>query len=82
MPSHTFARAFAFLIALCCLAPLAALGAILFLQAPIAPTALAALFVVVLLARRLFALLSDTGADRPDTADESASQAGLTARDR
>jgi hypothetical protein len=76
------ARAFVFLIVLCCLVPLAALAAVLFLQAPVAPTALVALFVLVLLAKRLFALLSDTGADRPGMTDESTYQAGLSARDR
>ena len=45
-------------LAPCCLVPLAVLGAIIFLDAPVWPTSLAALFVVLLLARRLFALLS------------------------
>lgn len=58
MKAQTFARTLAMLLALCCLVPLAVLGAIIFLDAPVWPTSLAALFVVLLLARRLLALLA------------------------
>ncbi len=41
------------LVILCCLVPLAALGATLFLNTPVAITALAALLVLIPLAQRL-----------------------------
>ena len=53
MRDRTVSKVLVLLLALCCLVPMVALAAILFLQASIAPTALVALFVLVLLARRL-----------------------------
>jgi hypothetical protein len=58
MKTATFVRAFAVLLALCCLVPMVMLGAVIFLDAPVWPTSMAALFVLLLLARRLFALLA------------------------
>jgi len=61
---------------------MAALGTILFLQTPVAPTALVALFVLALPAWRLLAFLSDTDANRPDMTGEPTHQAGPSARER
>lgn len=58
MRSGSLSRACAVLIVLCCLLPLAVLGAILFFDAPVWSTSLAALFVEMLLAWRLLVLLS------------------------
>ena len=58
MKSGDMTKACAVLIGLCCLAPIAVLGAVIFLNVPIWPTSLTALVIVLLLARRIFALLS------------------------
>jgi len=81
MKSQTFARAFAVLLAMCCLMPMAALGAVIFLDAPIWPTSLAALFVVVLLARRLFALLATSESDEPRSPGDFSPKEGLLGHD-
>ena len=69
MKTATFVRAFAVLLALCCLVPMVMLGAVILLDAPVWPTSMAALFVLLLLARRLFALLAT-----PESADAAVSR--------
>ncbi len=71
MKSGALGRVFALLIATCCLVPLAALGAVIFLYWPIWPTSLFALLVIFLLARRLFALLSTPERDEPRSSENS-----------
>jgi hypothetical protein len=64
MPNQTVSKMLVLLLAVCCLVPLAALVAVFYLAAPVwlvAPTGLLAL---VLLARRLMALLAVD--DEPD----------------
>jgi hypothetical protein len=81
MKSGALGKAFAVLIAACCLVPLAALGAVIFLYWPILPTSLAALFVVFLLARRLFALLPTPESDEPRSSGNFSPEEGLLRRD-
>jgi hypothetical protein len=81
MKSGAPGKAFAVLIATCCLVPLAALGAIILLYWPIWPTSLAALFVVFLLAKRLFALLSTPESDAPRSSGNFAPEEGLLSHD-
>jgi|GEM_PF-1873934 len=81
MKSQTFTKAFAALLVMCCLAPLAVLGAVIFLDAPVWPTSLAALFVVVLLARRLIALLATTESDEPRSPGNFSPEEGLLSHD-
>ncbi len=57
MRGHTVSRMPAFLLAVCCLVPLAALAAVLYLAAPVWLVAPAGLLALVLLARRLMLLL-------------------------
>lgn len=70
MRGRTISRMLAPLLAVCCLIPLAALAAVLYFTAPVWLVAPAGLLALVLLARRLMALLdTDDGAagssDRP-----------------
>jgi len=81
MTSSALTKACAVLIVLCCLLPLAVLGAILFFDAPIWPTSLAALFIVGLLAMRLFHLLAKPASDTPQSADDFFSEEGLLDHD-
>jgi hypothetical protein len=81
MKQEPLTKACAVLMTLCCLVLLAAVGAILFLDAPAWPTALAALFVVLLLARRLFALLSTPGSDEPRSHGNFPPEEGLLSHD-
>lgn len=81
MKTQTFARAFAVLLAMCCLVPMAVLGAVIFLDAPVWPTSLAALFIVLLLARRLFALLATPESDEPRSLGNFLPEEGLLSHD-
>jgi hypothetical protein len=81
MKTATFARTFAILLAMCCLVPMATLGAVILLDAPVWPTSLAALIVVVLLARRLFALLSTPESDESRSLGNYSSEEGLLSHD-
>jgi hypothetical protein len=81
MKSGAPGKAFAVLIATCCLVPLAALGAIILLYWPIWPTSLAAFFVVFLLARRLFALLSTPESDESGPAGNFSPEERLPSHD-
>ncbi len=81
MKSPNFARNYALLRILCCMVALAALGAVLFLDAPVWPTSLAALFIVILLARRLFALLATPKSDEPPSLSKFSDQEGLLRHD-
>ena len=81
MKSGALGRIFAVLIAACCLVPLAALGAVILLYWPIWPTSLAALFVMALLARGLFALLSTPESDEPRSAVNFSPEEGLLSHD-
>ncbi len=81
MKSPTFARDYAILRILCCMVPLAALGAVLFLDAPVWPTSLVAMFVVILLARRLFALLATPKGDEPPSPGTFSDQEGFLRHD-
>ena len=74
MKSPNFASNNVILRILCCLVVLAAVGAVLFLDAPVWPTSLVALFVVIVLARRLFALLDTPKSDEPPTPNKSSDQ--------
>ncbi len=57
MNTHKGQGGQALLVTLCCLVPLSALGATLFLNTPILPTVLVALVVLVPLAERLLTIL-------------------------
>ena len=81
MTSGALGKPFAVLIAACCLVPLAALGAVIFLYWPIWPASLAALSVMFLLARRLFALLSTPESDEPRSPDNFPPEEGLLSHD-
>ena len=81
MKTATFARAFAVLLAVCCLMPMVALGAVIFFDAPVWPTSLAALFVLLLLARRLFALLATPESTAPRSPGNFAPEEGLLSHD-
>lgn len=81
MKSGALIKECAVLIALCCLLPMAVLGAVIFLDAPVWPTSLAALFVVLLLARRLFALLSSPESDESRPPDNFTPEEGLLSHD-
>lgn len=81
MKSPNDARTYAILRILCCVVALAALGAVLFLDAPVWPTSLAALFIVILLARRLFALLATPKSDESPSPDKFSEQEGLLRHD-
>lgn len=65
MRSANMTKTCALLTALCCIVPLGVLGAILFLDAPVWPTSLAGLFVVLLLAWRIFVLLPSPVSEEP-----------------
>jgi len=58
MRGQTASKMFVFLLAVCCLVPLAALAAVLYLAAPVWLVAPAGLLALVLLARRLMGLLA------------------------
>lgn len=63
MRGQTVSRMLVLLLAVCCLVPLAALAAVLYLAAPVWLVAPVGLLALVLLARRLMALLAtDAGA--------------------
>jgi len=81
MKSGALAKVCAVLIALCYLLPMAALGAILFLDAPVLPTSLVGLFVVLLLAWRIFVLLSAPARDELRPLGNSSLQEGLPNHD-
>jgi hypothetical protein len=81
MKSGALTRECAVLIALCCLAPMAVLGAVIFLDAPAWPTSLAALFIVLLLARRLFILLSTPESDESGSPGNLSPEEGLLSHD-
>jgi hypothetical protein len=74
MRGQTIFRMLIPLLAVCCLVPLAALAAVLYLAAPVWLVAPAGLLALVLLARRLMALLAAddsagfAGADRAQSA--------------
>ena len=64
MHNQTVSKMLVLLLAVCCLVPLAALVAVFYLAAPVWLVAPAGLLVLVLLARRLMALLAvDDGTD-------------------
>ena len=64
MHNQTVSKMLVLLLAVCCLIPLAALAAVLYLRVPVWLVAPAGLLVLVLLARRLMAVLAtDTGSD-------------------
>ena len=64
MPNQTVSKMLVLLLAVCCLVPLAALAAVFYLAAPVWLVVPAGLLVLVLLARRLMALLAvDDGTD-------------------
>ncbi len=81
MRSANMTKTCALLTALCCLVPLAVLGAIIFLDAPVWPTSLAALFVVLLLARRLFVLLATPESDVLRSPGNYSREEGLLSHD-
>jgi hypothetical protein len=57
---------FAFWVALSCVVPLAALGAVLMFGAPVLPTSLVAFVILALIAPRLLGISSRTGPEPPD----------------
>ncbi len=82
MERRSSSKTFTFLIVLSCLIPVAALGAVLFLNVPVWPASLSALVVLILLARRIFALLSIPGQDESSTLSDLSRQSGLGSFDR
>lgn len=58
MQSQAITRMLVFLLAVCCLVPLAALAAVLYLEAPVWLVTLVGLLVLALLGWRLMALLA------------------------
>jgi len=71
----------AVVMVLCCLVPMAALGAVILLDAPVWPTSLAASFVLLLLARRLFALLATPESDESRSLGNFSPEEGLLSHD-
>ena len=75
MRGQTLSRILVLLLAVCCLVPLAALAAVLYLRAPVWLVTPAGLLVLVLLARRLMALLAAD--DEPGSSREFPTQREL-----
>jgi hypothetical protein len=69
MRGQTGSKMLVILLAVCCLVPLAALAAVLYLAAPVWLVAPAGLLVLVLLARRLMALLAEDDAGTGSSRD-------------
>jgi hypothetical protein len=77
MRGQTVSRMRVLLLFVCCLVPLAALAAVLYVRVPVWLVAPAGLLALVLLARRLLALLAAD--DRPDSSHDVPAQRRLMA---
>jgi len=79
MRGQTASKMLVLLLAVCCLVPLAALAAVLYLAAPAWLVASAGLLAMVLLARRLMEMLAAD--DGPGFSHDFPTQRGLSAHD-
>jgi len=79
MRSQNVTKMLVLLLAICCLVPLAALAAVLYLAAPMWLVALVGLLAVALLARRLMALLATN--DEPGFSHELSTKRRLSTHD-
>jgi len=79
MRGQTVFRMLVLLLSVCCLVPLAALAAVLYLRVPVWLVAPAGLLALVLLSRRLMALLATD--DGPDSSHDSPAQRRLSTHD-
>jgi type IV secretory pathway TrbD component len=79
MHSQNVTKMLVLLLAICCLVPLAALAAVLYLAAPMWLVALVGLLAVALLARRLMALLATN--DEPGFSHELSTKRRLSTHD-
>lgn len=81
MGTQSSAKTFTLLVVLSCLVPMAVLGAVFFLNAPVWPASLIGLIILALLARRIFALLSEPGHDESSTPNDLARRTGQASYD-
>lgn len=82
MGIQSSAKTFTLLVFLSCLVPMAVLGAVFFLNVPVWPASLIALIILALLARRIFALLSEPGGhEESSTPSDLARQTGQASYD-
>lgn len=79
MQSQAITKMLVFLLAVCCLVPLAALAAVFYLAAPVWLVTVVGLLVLALLGWRLMTLLAVD--DRPGRSHVSPQQRGLSTRD-